>query len=51
MNDLQTKIKEYSEILEDTTDNNLPSIDENAELEEQVILFLQNILINTCVHL
>jgi len=26
-------------MLEETTDNKLPSIDENAELEEQVIIF------------
>lgn len=30
-------------MLEDTTDNKLPSIDENAELEEQVIIFFLNI--------
>lgn len=31
-------------MIEETTNNRLPSIDENAELEEQVILFFQNIL-------
>lgn len=40
LNNLEVKIKEYSDMLEDTTDNKLPSIDENAELEEQVIIFL-----------
>lgn len=34
-------------MIEETTNNRLPSIDENAELEEQVILFFQNILM-TC---
>jgi len=39
LNNLEIKIKEYSDILEETTENKLPSIDENAELEEQVINF------------
>lgn len=39
LNNLEVKIKEYSDMLEETTDNKLPSIDENAELEEQVIIF------------
>jgi len=33
-------------MLEDTTDNKLPSIDENAELEEQVIIFFIIFFIN-----
>jgi len=41
LNNLEVKIKEYSDMLEDTTDNKLPSIDENAELEEQVIIFFK----------
>ncbi|XP_060881527.1 blastoderm-specific protein 25D [Metopolophium dirhodum] len=36
LNNLEVKIKEYSDMLEETTDNKLPSIDENAELEEQI---------------
>ncbi|XP_022177832.1 synaptonemal complex protein ZEP1-like [Myzus persicae] len=36
LNYLEMKIKEYSDMLEETTDNKLPSIDENAELEEQI---------------
>lgn len=51
LNELETKIKEYSEMLEDTTDNKLPSIDENAEFEDQVILFFENILIHACPEL
>jgi hypothetical protein len=44
LNDLEAKIKEYSEMMESTTVKRLPPIDENAELEEQVILLFQNIL-------
>lgn len=44
LNNLEVKIKEYSDMLEDTTDNKLPSIDENAELEEQVIIFFKYFL-------
>lgn len=36
LNNLEVKIKEYSDMLEETTDNKLPSIDENVELEEQI---------------
>jgi len=39
LNDLETKIKEYSEMLEENKCNRLPSIDENAEFEAQVKLF------------
>lgn len=41
LNDLEAKIKEYSEIMEETTNNKLSSINENAELEEQVIIFFK----------
>lgn len=41
LNDLESKIKEYSEMLEENKcSNKLPSINENAELEEQVKFFL-----------
>lgn len=36
LNNLEAKIKEYSDMLEETTNNKLPSIDENVELEEQI---------------
>ncbi|XP_022177383.1 blastoderm-specific protein 25D [Myzus persicae] len=36
LNNLEVKIKEYSDMLEETTNNKLPTIDENAELEEQI---------------
>lgn len=39
LNDLEFKIKEYSEMVEENTNNKLPSINENAELEEQVLFF------------
>lgn len=40
LNDLETKIKEYSEMLEENKcSNRLPPIDENAELEAQVKFF------------
>jgi len=45
LNNLEIKIKEYSDLLEETTDNKLPSIDENAELEEQVIIYFFKIFI------
>lgn len=35
----EIKLTEHKEIMEETANNRLPSIDENAELEEQVILF------------
>lgn len=51
LNDLEAKIKEYSEMLEETTSNKLPSINENAEFEEQVILFFLSYLNNIIIFL
>lgn len=39
LNNLEAKIKEYKDMLEEMTNNRLPSIDEHVELEEQVSIF------------